>query len=292
MARTRTNDYILSGGRDAVLLIHGLTGTPQEMRPLAKALHRDGYTVCAVQLAGHCGSEQDLLGTGWRDWYASVCAAADHLRPQADRLFVGGLSMGALMALKLAADRPEQIAGVAAYGPTFRYDGWAIPPIGRLSFLLPMLIRIGIGRRRRFVERPPYGLKDERMRRQIAAAMTSGDSAMAGLLGNPWPSLAELYRLAAVVRRQLAAVRSPCLVVQAAEDDIAGPRNARLVIDGVAGPVETVVLRDSYHMMTLDRERHVVAARSSEFFSRIRASAFAPAGADAFPQAALQAAYR
>ncbi len=53
-------------------------------------------------------------------------------------MFVAGLSMGALLALKLAADRPRDVDGLGLYGTTFFYDGWTMPAIGRLSFLLPL----------------------------------------------------------------------------------------------------------------------------------------------------------
>src|SRR5690242_2683976 len=164
-------DFMLEGDRRGVLLIHGLTGTPMEMRLLGKGLNSAGFTVHGMQLAGHCGDTDDLLATGWRDWYASVERAADALRAKVDHLFVGGLSMGALLALKLAAERPQQVAGVGVYGATFRYDGWSIPWSARLSFLLPLVKALGFGRARTFLEQPPYGLRDERLREQISAAM-------------------------------------------------------------------------------------------------------------------------
>lgn len=265
---SNSSEFFLDGGGDGVLLIHGLTGTPAEMRFVGKGLHRAGYSVLGVQLAGHCGSEQDLLATGWRDWYRSVTDAADRLGARVDRMFVGGLSMGALLALKIAAERPRQVAGLALYGTTFAYDGWTIPRIAKLSFLLPLATRLGIGRKRRFMEKPPYGIKSERVRQRIAGSMLAGDSQAAGLPGNPWPSLAEFYRLSARVQRQLDRVRSPCLVVHAADDDIASVRNARLVERRVGAEVETLLLHDSYHMVTIDQEHRQVVERSADFFAR------------------------
>lgn len=267
----KSSEFFLPGGRDGVLLIHGLTGTPAEMRFVGKGLHRQGYSVLGMQLAGHCGSEDDLLQTGWTDWYASVVDAADRLAGQVERLFVGGLSMGAILALKLAADRPHQVQGLALYGTTFAYDGWTIPAIARLSFLLPLAVRIGIGRRRRFMEKPPYGIKCERVRQRIAGSMLAGDSAAAGLPGNPWPSLAEFVRLSANVRKSLDRVRAPCLVVHAANDDIASVRNARIVEQRVGAEVETLLLHDSYHMVTVDQEHRRVIERSADFFARCAA---------------------
>jgi len=264
-----TAEFHFEGGRDGVLLIHGLTGTPTEMRMVGKGLNRAGFTVVGVQLAGHCGTEEDLLATSWEDWYASVEAAADQLRGRVDRVFVAGLSMGALLALRLAAVRPEWIAGVGVFGATFRYDGWSIGWTGKLSFLLPIFKRLGIGRGRSFIEQPPYGIRDERLRAQVSAAMFSGDSEAAGLPGNPWHALAEMVKLSRDVRRRLPDVVAPCFVAHAADDDVASVANADLVARRVRGPIEMLLLADSYHMITIDRERRTLIERTADFFGRI-----------------------
>ena len=92
--------------------------------------------------------------------------------------------MGAILALKFGADRPADVAGVVAYGPSFRYDGWSIPWHARwLSLLLPLARPLHFGRHRSFMEHPPYGIRDERLRELVASAMFSGDStACAGVL--------------------------------------------------------------------------------------------------------------
>jgi carboxylesterase len=270
----KSTDFRLPGGRSGVLLIHGLTGTPTEMRFVAKGLNRNGFTVHGMQLAGHCGNEEDLLKTGWRDWYRSACDAADRLRGEVDHMFVAGLSMGALLALKLAADRPDQVDGLGLYGTSFVYDGWTIPWIGRLSFLLPLVCGLGFGWKQRFHECFPYGIKDERIRQRIASSMLGGDSAAAGLPGNPWPSLAEFYRLSFLVRRQLRSIQTPCLVVHAVDDDVASLKNVRMIVRGVRGPVETVLLENSYHMVTVDQERSTVIERSSRFFNHVASTQF------------------
>ena len=268
------NEFLFEGGRTGVLLIHGLTGTPNEMRLLGKALHKAGYTVYGMQLAGHCGSEDDLIATRWQDWYASVCAAAERLRQRVEHFFVAGLSMGAMLALKLAADQPQQVHGVSAMATMFRHDGWSMPLYSRYCHFLPPLCKsLGLGRRLCFNEQPPYGIKDERLRAQVVAQMHSGDSAAAGLPGNPWWALAEMYALSAQVRRQLREVTSPCLVIHSTEDDVASlERNGGLVARSVRGPVQTCWLEDSYHMVTIDRERRKVAARTVEFIEQTLAA--------------------
>lgn len=277
----KPSEFHLRGGRSGVLLVHGLTGTPTEMRFVGNGLNRAGFTVLGMQLAGHCGDDADLLATGWRDWVGSVHAAADRLREQVDHLFVAGLSMGAVLALKLAIDRPQDVDGLGLYGTTFFHDGWATPAIGRLAFLLPLITTLGIGRDRVSEEVEPYGIKDERIRNRIVGAMLSGDSQAAGLAGFPWPSLAQFQRLSLHVRNRLGRVRAPCLVAHSSNDDVASLRNVRAIQRGVGAPVETLLLDDSYHMITVDQQRGTLIERSAAFFQGIvdRTPAGLPHGA-------------
>jgi carboxylesterase len=54
--------------RTGVLLLHGLTGMPSEMRPLERHLRRLGCIVDVPLLPGHGATHRELLATGWRDW--------------------------------------------------------------------------------------------------------------------------------------------------------------------------------------------------------------------------------
>lgn len=263
--------FFFKGGRAGVLLIHGLTGTPTEMQILGKGLHKAGFTVYGMQLAGHCGDEDDLLATNWHDWYDSVNRAADRLLQHVDILFVGGLSMGAVLSLKLAADRPDDVKGVGVYGPTFSYDGWSIPRyIQKSVFLLKWFKTFGIFRKSVFIERPPYGLKDERIRKTVSESMLSGDSTKGGLAGNPLGSLAEMQELAKVTKAQLPMVKAPCLIMHSNDDDIANMEtNSGLVARSVSGPVKMIPLENSYHMITIDRDRKTVINESVAFFSAL-----------------------
>ena len=267
-------EFILPGNRTGVLLIHGLTGTPNEMRIVGRGLNRAGFTVYAMQLAGHCGDEADLNQTSWQDWYKSVEEAALKLQEQVDHVFVAGLSMGALLSLKLAAEHPEFVKGVGVYGVTFNYDGWSMPLWAKhFFFLLTWLKRFNLFQKTSFLEQPPYGLKDERIRATVAEIMASGDSTQAGLAGNPFPALAEMQKLAAIVRKELPKVHSPCLILHSSHDDIADINtNAKVVESNVSAPTKFVPLDDSYHMITIDRQRRQVIEESIDFFEKIVAS--------------------
>lgn len=261
--------FFLPGNRNGVLLIHGLTGTPTEMRIIAKGLNKAGFTVYAMQLAGHCGDENDLRQTTWQDWYRSVEQAADFLAEKVDNVFVAGLSMGAVLSLKLAADRPEQIKAVGVYGVTFHYDGWSIPFwVKHGYFLLKWFKKFNLFQKTSFNEQPPYGLKDERIRATVSESMIGGDSAAAGLAGNPLSSLAEMQELVKQVKKQLPNITVPCLIMHSSDDDIASiATNAELVQKTIKGKSKLVALHDSYHLITIDRERRTVINETVAFFN-------------------------
>lgn len=263
----RDRSFTLRGGGTGFLLVHGLAGTPIELKFVARGLARQGFTVHCCQLAGHCGTEADLRATRWPDWFASIDAAFDRLRADCDTVVAGGLSMGAVLALHLAAQRPGEIAGLALYAPTLWYDGWSMP---WYRFLLRLGINTAIGRNYRF-DRELHGIKDPSIRSVIAGALKSGDSGEAGLLGTPSASVQELWRLVAVVKAELGAIDVPALVVHAREDDISSLANAIYLQRRLGGLVETLVLDDSYHMVTIDRQRDLVIERTLAFARFIEA---------------------
>ncbi len=271
-----------ANGRTGVLLVHGLAGTPNEMRQLGRALQGAGFEVHGVQLAGHCGSLDDLVATHWHDWVASVHAAAQRLRARVDRLVVMGLSMGAVLSLELAATRPDLVDGVGALSTSFWHDGWSMPIFTRFAFLLKPVRALGIGRRRMFLERPPYGIRNAGLRKYVVAHMQGPDSGAAGLSGTPWYSIIEMHDLSKHVRRRLGDVRAPCLVVHATEDDVSSLANADLVSQHVQGPVERLLLDNSYHMITIDSDRRILTQHAIDFVRRIGA---APAAARAVEDA-------
>jgi carboxylesterase len=262
----------MPGNETGVLLIHGLGGTPLELKSVAAGLHRAGCTVHVCQLAGHCGSESDLAATSWKDWYGSVESAYEALRSRCNQVFVGGLSMGAILSLRLAQQAPRALRGLLLYAPTLYYDGWSVRRQRLLMRWLRPLISTPLGRRYRFVEREPFGVKDERIRAMVRAALASGDSTQAGVEGTPAVSLRELWRLSEVVLPELDRISAPTLVIHPRDDDVSSLRNVHDLQEQLGGLVETLVLNDSYHLITLDRQRSLVVERSIDFVRKIGAA--------------------
>ena len=255
----------LPGNHIGVLLVHGLGGTPVELKAVAKGLNAAGYTVLCCQLAGHCSTDADLKNSTLEQWVASVEAGLERLRQTCDSVLAGGLSMGSLMALHVAHRQPDAVQGLLLFAPTLRHDGWAIP---WYSFLLDILIDTPIGTRWQFVESFPYGLKDERVRNIVLRAMRSGNSAEGGIEGTPSQSVKQFWRLIRSVKAALPTIKTPAFIVHAREDDISSlKRNCFVLQSRLGGLVETLVLDDSYHIVTLDKQRDILIERACAYIA-------------------------
>jgi carboxylesterase len=258
------------GGRVGFLLIHGLGGTPIEMRYVAQGLARAGHTVHVPQLAGHCGSVNDLRDTSWADWYASVEEEHHRMGAHCHSIVVCGLSMGAVLAIHHAAQYPRDVCAMGLYAPTLWLDGWGIPWYGALFGLVTQKWCAELFK---FAERDPWGIKDLRLRALVEQAIKSGDSSRAGIAALPGGLMLEMRWLVQHVKQELSSVSQPALIVHPREDDRASLRNMNYLQSNLAGLVETVVLDDSYHVVTLDRQRQLVVSRTLDFVSQLQSVA-------------------
>ncbi|HEX9020129.1 MAG TPA: alpha/beta fold hydrolase [Nitrospirota bacterium] len=256
----------MSGGEDAVLLIHGLTGSPYEMKYLARKLNKAGFTVKGPCLAGHGTTLADLKKTTWQDWYGTVYETFKQLKKDHETVSVAGLCMGALLALMLSADLGEEVTGVSLISTTLFYDGWGLP---WYKFLLPLVYYTPARHVYSFKEREPYGIKNEALRTRIVEGMRDGSIAHESV---PGVSMRELFRLIEASKKIVPAVKTPALILHSREDDLASKKSALYIRDRIGSPdVRLVLLEDSYHMMTIDNQRETVAGETTAFFERQKA---------------------
>ena len=111
--------FLWKGGEIGILLLHGLTATTAEIRPLAKSLLKEGYTVSGVLLPGHGTTPENLSRTSREDWIKASEKAYNKLKQECSCVIVGGESVGALLAIHLASENPE-IKGLLLYAPAMR----------------------------------------------------------------------------------------------------------------------------------------------------------------------------
>lgn len=272
---SKYNFFLKGTNGKGILLVHGITGTPSEMHYLGKCLHKSGYSVMCKALPRHCSTLSELKKVTWQEIAAACSEDLLLLKKECAKVFVGGLSMGALMAVHLAYQYPEDVSGIIALAPTLFYDGWALHKgkvLMELLWHIP-LVRNSINIR----EDWPYGLKDEELRGNIERfyknASSSGFDNKVLLFGSPFFPMACLYQhhlFTRLVKKELPSVRAPLLIIHAQEDDMTSVKNARFVLERIASPDKSlVVLDDSYHMITIDKQKDKVCAEAAAFLNRL-----------------------
>jgi carboxylesterase len=267
--------FVLEGNNgSAILLIHGLTGTPHEMAFLGRFFHNKGYTVICPVLANHNRPIEILKNTKWQDCYQSVHSALMEIVPRDGFIFVAGLSMGALLALLLAEEFPQKIKAVSCLSPTLFYDGWNVP---WYRCFLPLVSHTFLKHFFYFKEDPPYGIKNEQIRKLVHKYYSKTNiSDMEGVAryGYPYFPVTLLYQLRLLVKyltKRLKGINIPVQLIQAKEDDVTSIKNSQFIYEGISSRIkEMILLYDSYHVITADQERDRVVAAMESFFNRIR----------------------
>jgi carboxylesterase len=257
-----------AGGRGAadrtgVLLFHGLAGTPAELRFIANRLTSCGHEVVVPTLAGLAGGT-DLSGLSrWGDWVAEARRQFDLLAARCDRVYVGGLSAGALLALQVAVQQPSKLSGLLLFAPTNRPNGWSIPWTFNLFYLVQWR---PLARLFRFNERMPFGIKDDRIRSLVLTALQKENTTEIFQINGV--KVLEMLRLGRATMRRLKSIATPAIIFHPRQDDQSDLSNAALLQRNLAGMVELCVLEDSYHVVTLDKQRNFVAERTQAFIAR------------------------
>lgn len=262
--------FKIKGGKVGILLLHRLCGTPVEMRFVANGLVKQGYTVHCPQLAGHCGTAADITGSTWFDWYRSAEDALLEMRKECDVVIAGGLSTGAVLALMLAAKHPDKVQATTLMAPTLWLNGWMIPWYARL---FPLVRSKWVANLFSFPHHNPHGIKDGRIRDFIQRARASRGSAEAGHPVTPGGAVFEHRQLVKAIRKLVPYIRQPSLIVHPLEDDYAALSNATYLSSNLPGSVDLVVLDDCYHIVTVDRQRHLVVEAIDRFVTGLTRSA-------------------
>ena len=257
---------VIPGGPVGVLMVHSLGGNPVELRFVAQGLARAGHTVYCPLLSG-LGAKTDSSGlSSWKDWYAALEAAHDELKSHCDIILVGGISAGSMLALRLARERPADVHGLMLFAPTIWPNGWAIP---KAFNLFKLVFFKWFAQLFHFQQRPPFGIKDERIRNFVIESFKSDDRPIEDLFGRGGGLVWEFKTLARDVKRRLGMISQPTHIFHPRDDDQSDLANAVTIARGLGGPVELTVLDDSYHMVTLDRQRNVVIERTVDFAQRL-----------------------
>ena len=233
------------GGTDGVLVLHGFTGNPFSMRPLAQRLARAGYTVELPLLPGHGTEVVDILATRWADLAAVALDAFDELATRCARVAVVGLSVGGALTAMIAEQRAT-VAGCVFINPMLQSPG------PEIEEELAALLEAGL-------ETLDKATEDIKKTDESELAYES------------WPlaALASVFEGVRPVKAELARITVPCLLLSSRQDDTVSPENGTLLVEHVTGPLERIWLEDSFHVATLDNDRELVESSTVEFLARV-----------------------
>lgn len=263
--------WTLGSGPRGALLLHGFAGTPPELRRLGEHLAAHGWRCHAPAMSGHATTPEELEKTTWRDWAASARQALDQLAGECESVVVAGQSMGGSMALHLAA-HDDRIRAVATLAAPLRLSDWRV----RLLPVAKYLVRwdtpgddIDLFWPQAVHELYSYGRRPTRAIRQL-----------------------DLF--CAAVRRELALVRQPVLVMQGGRDRVIDPRNAAEIERGLvcSAEVERHTFLRSGHGMSVDVDREEINQRVLAWFDRFVPAPAASPGDGVAPEAAPKPARR
>jgi carboxylesterase len=252
-----TNEFFLPGSGLSALLIHGLTGTPYEMRALGERLAAAGIRVHGVRLAGHGGGPEELGEVTHTNWYESVVEGFERLRAYDDPNVVIGLSMGAVLAARLAIDQREAFAAVVMLSPAFYLPFWTRAALRVMRPAINLASRIYIH------QQSGSDIHDAAARR-----IHPGNRLI------PLRAALSLTELSEQVRPKLPELVQPTLVIHSRRDHTCPfDKNTDLLLSQLGCADKRLVpLDESFHVITVDSERELVERETLEFVLSFRAT--------------------
>lgn len=236
----------VSGGTPRVLAFHGFTGTPQEVALVVETAGECGLGAEAPLLPGHGERVSRLAPLRFADWLAAADAHYARLAQQGP-VIVAGLSMGALLALELAARYPQTTAGVVAMANAV----WLRSPWPAWGLKLADRLRV-----------PDFWMP------KSASDLGDREARAVHLTYNAQPVRAaiSILRAGENLAERLHHVKAPTLILHGARDRVTPVSNAwRVAVRLGAVRKRTVVLERSHHILTRDVERNRVRAELAQF---------------------------
>jgi carboxylesterase len=223
----------------AVLLIHGWTSTPYELRRLGKFLHESGYSVLGIQLAGHGTVPKNLEEVHYLQWIQDVRSAYHKLKENSDKVYVGGTSIGANLAMILAKEEKDISALILMASPyKLRMEKIGL-------FFVKLLISLHVTYRNKFYP-PTFGL---------ATTITRGISYQS----YPVKNLLEVYETVKSARSNLSMITQPCCIIQSTHDHIIAKDSMEFIYAGISSKIKhKLYIEKAYHTFISDiRNKHV-----------------------------------
>jgi len=244
----------------AVVLLPGLCGSELEMGAIPRLLKQSNHTYTIPRIKGY--SAHTGL-TGYQEWIDSVDQYVTDLSQTHHSISIAGLSMGATLALAVA-EQNSKVDSLVILSPVFLFDGWSVP---WYYPFLALLYKFGI-RNWHFKEREPFGVKNVELRRHIRKAVMANTVSELGAAHLPAVHLYQSLELVKATKKDLNSITADTLIIHAIDDETASPKNPEIIMDRISSETCRMIwLGNSYHMITVDNEREVVANEVNNFIN-------------------------
>ena len=216
----------------AVLLIHGWTTTPYELRRFGKYLNENGYTVFAPLLRGHGTVPKDLENVCWPDWLADIKKEYAALKEKHQKVFIVGTSVGASLAVMLAGEEKSADGLVLMAMPyKLKFEKSVVNFAKLLSFFKKY--------HRKYY--PPTFGSSTTITRLISYQTY------------PIKSALESFELIKKARENLGKITQPCFIIQSASDHIVSKNSLNNIYEKINSKIKRKkYIRRAYHTFISD----------------------------------------
>jgi len=236
----------IEGSEFGLLILHGFTSSPYEMKYLIEYISKNKYTISAPLLSGHGTSPEELAKYGWAEWHDDAKKALFNLRKKCKRIIAIGLSTGATLALHLAAH--YQLEGVVAISPALFLKE-------KKTVLLPILPPFIKYRKKK---NGPDIFDDSERKQAVTYQKT------------PIKAAKEVLKLYDHVKMDLVDIYTPLLIIQSKKDHVVDFKSAEYIYDHVSATEKHFLkLEKSYHVITLDIEKEIAFREIEQFITLV-----------------------
>ena len=225
--------FTIESGKRAVLLLHGFTGNPNDVKRLGRYLAERNYTVHAPLYKGHGLDPLTLVQSNPQDWWDSVVEGYDILREKGyEEIAVAGVSLGGVFSLKLGVERPMKAI---------------------VTMSAPAIAKSPDSLQSRIVD---YAINYKKLSGTYDASKDTRE-AVSELV--QMPSLTTLQTMINETSSKLNTVNTPVHVLRGLEDDQYYCESADLIYSSVKSRIKSVkTFINSGHILTLGKEKELV----------------------------------
>lgn len=230
--------YFKGTNGKGIILVHGWTSTPYEIRRLGKYLNDEGFTVIGPMLRGHGTKPEDIENVTWENWLEDLSVEVDKLKNECENVYVGGTSIGANLAMLLGIKRPE-IKGLVLLATPYKIKFEKI-----LELWGKMLLPFKKYNNKYYP--PTFGVSTT-ITRLVSYQKYSIKSAL------------ETLELVKVSRKRLSEIKQPCILIQSMQDHIVSHRSMDRIYEGLGSAIKKKkYIQKAYHTFISDiKNEHV-----------------------------------